>query len=446
MKDLTNGNEALNILKFTIPMFIGNIFQQVYNITDTIIVGQFIGKSALASVGATFPIIFFLISLAIGLNSGIIVIIGQYFGAKNFIKLKETIYTSYIISTIISIFITILGFNYSREILLILKTPSDVIIEAITYIKVIFIGTIFLFLFNAIQAIFRGLGDSNTPLYFLIISSILNLILDILFVIFLKMGVFGVAFATTLSQGISLFLGIIYLFFTENKILKFKIQEISFSLDILVKSLKIGLPTAIQQMLVSFGIMALTKIVNNFGSEVLAGFTIAGRIDSMAMMPAMNFSMALSSFVAQNIGARKLERIKKGFYATTIMSLSVSLFFTFIIITFSDFLIRLFNTEPYVVKIGKEYLIIVSSCYSFFAFMFVINGVLRGAGDTIISMFITLFSLWIIRIPLSYMLSFFLGPKGIWFGIPIAWIIGASFAFFYYLTGKWKKVSFILKN
>ncbi len=446
MKDLTHGNEALDILKFTIPMFIGNIFQQIYNIADTVIVGQFIGKSALASVGASFPIIFFLISLAIGLNSGITVIIGQYFGAKNFYKLKEAIYTAYIISFIIAVIITIFGIVFCREILRALKTPNDIITDAETYLKIIFAGTIFVFLFNTIQAVFRGLGDSNTPLYFLIISSVINVILDIIFVLFLKMGIFGAALATVLSQGLSLFSGIVYLFLTENKVLKFKIYDLIFSLNIFIKSLEIGLPTAIQQVLVSFGMMALTRIVNGFGSDVLAGFTIAGRIDSIAMMPAMNFSIAISSFVAQNIGARRMDRVKKGLYATIIMSLSVSLILTFIIIVFSGFFIRLFNNDLNVVKIGKEYLIIVSSCYSFFAFMFVINGVLRGAGDTLISMFITLFSLWIIRIPLSYLLSLFFGTKGIWFGIPVAWIIGATFAFLYYLTGRWKKVNIILEN
>lgn len=446
MKDLTNGNEFLNILKFSLPMLIGNIFQQFYNIADTMVVGKFLGKDAVASVGAVFPIIFFLISLAIGLTFGITVIIGQFFGAKNFIDLKKTIDTSYIVSFFISIIITITGIIFSKNILLLLKTPENVLQDSIKYLNIIFAGTIFLFGFNAIQAIFRGLGDSNTPLYFLIISTIINVILDIIFVVVFNYGVIGVALATIISQGISFFIGILYLFFSKNSILNFKFNRLNFNFSILIKSLKIGSPTAIQQILVSFGMMALTRIVNNFGSDTLAGFTIASRIDSIAMMPAMNFSIALSAFVAQNIGAKKIDRVKKGFYATCYISLSISIILTLLIVIFSELLIKLFNSDLNIVKIGKEYLIIVSSFYSFFAFMFVVNGVLRGAGDTLISMFITLFSLWIVRIPLSYFLSLFLGTKGIWLGIPIAWIIGSICAFLYYLTGRWKKINIILEN
>lgn len=205
------------------------------------------------------------------------------------------------------------------------------------------------------------------------------------------------------------------------------------------KSIKIGIPSGIQQMAVATGFMAMTRIVNGFGTNAIAAFTAAGRIDSFAMMPAMNFSMAVSTFVGQNIGAKKEDRVNAGLKATLVMSLAVSIGITIIMLVFGENLIRMFNHDPEIVRIGKEYLYIVSSFYMFFSTMFVINGVLRGVGDTFIPMLITIMSLWLFRIPIATYLSTIWGTAGIWWGIPIAWILGAVLAFLYFKTGRWKK-------
>ena len=443
MKDMTVGSPAKHIFIFSLPMLIGNVFQQMYNMTDSIIVGRFVGKEALASVGACFPVIFFMIAIVMGLSMGFTVVIGNFFGAKKIEDVKTTIDTTLIFLFIISIAITVLGLFFSRDILELLKTPEEIIGEAKKYIDIIFYGTIFLVGYNTIGAILRGLGDSLTPLFFLIFSSILNIILDILFVTNFKMGVSGVAWATVISQGVSFILGLVYMELSNHEVLRLRFVKMKFDVAIFVRSIRIGFPTAIQQILVSLGMMALSRIVNSFGTTTIAAYTAAGRLDSFALMPAMNFSMAISTFVAQNFGANKLDRVKKGVKATVIFSSAIALMISIIFVIFSRQLIIIFNEDPDVVSIGMQYLYIVSPFYLVFSLMFVFNGVLRGAGDTLIPMFITLLSLWIVRIPISAFLSAKIGTAGIWWGIPIAWLIGSGLDYLYYLSGRWKKNAII---
>ncbi len=437
MKNMTDGSITKNILFFSIPMLIGNVFQQFYNVVDSIIVGRFIGKAALASVGASFPVIFLIIALIMGVTTGGMVLISQFYGAKDFVNLRKMIDTAYISLFVMSLILTVAGLLSSDLILKILKTPLDIYDDAKIYLRIIFIGMIMLFGYNGLSAVMRGVGDSKTPLLLLIIASILNVILDLIFVIVFKWGISGAAWATVISQGVSFFLGVIILNYKESFI-AFNLKEMSFNFALFKKSVSIGVPSGIQQTAVAFGMMALTRIVNNFGTNALAAFTVVGRIDSFAMMPAMNFSMALSTFTGQNIGANQLNRVSKGLKSTLIMSSLVSLLITMFIILFGKYVIMAFNTDETVIKIGLEYLYIVGGFYIAFSLMFVYNGLLRGAGDTFIPMLITITSLWLVRIPISVFLSKMLGTKGIWLGIPVAWIIGAIAAFFYYNTGNWK--------
>jgi len=252
-----------------------------------------------------------------------------------------------------------------------------------------------------------------------------------------KWGIAGAAWATVIAQGIALIATLLYLN-SSHKIMKFSLAKLKFDKDLFHKSLKIGLPSGLQHTFVAVGMMALLGIVNGFGTDVIAAYTAAGRIDSLAIMPAMNFSQAVSAFVGQNLGANKIDRVKKGFKATFIMSNLFCLAMTALIVIFGSDLMRMFTTDPKVIEIGQNYLIIVSSFYLIFSSMFTIHGVLRGAGDTLIPMFITLFSLWIIRIPAAYFLSAEIGEDGIWWSIPMGWVIGMSFSYIYYRTGKWK--------
>lgn len=438
MKDLTVGKEGSLILKFALPMLLGNVFQQMYNVVDSIVVGKFIGKEALAAVGSSFPIIFAFLSLIIGIASGSTIVIAQYFGAKDIEKVKRTINTLFIFLFFASITISIVGIYFSEDIFRLLKLPEEIIPQAKTYFNIFIGGVIVSFGFNGTSAILRGLGDSKTPLYFLIISTLINIGLDLLFVMVFKWGIAGVAIASVIAQGGAFFTAIIYLNKTH-KIVRFSFKNLAFDKEIFKKSIRIGLPTGIQQGFVAAGMMALISIVNGFGTNVIAAYTVATRIDSLASMPAMNFSAALATFVGQNIGAKKIDRIKAGFIATLKMSSVISLIVSATVLIFSNFIINLFTNDPEVIRIGKEYLIIVGAFYIVFTSMFTITGVMRGAGDTLIPMFISLIALWLIRIPGAWILSRRLGETGIWWAIPMGWFVGFTLSYIYYLTGNWKR-------
>lgn len=445
MKDFTTGNVTKQILNFTLPMLLGNVFQQLYNVVDSIIVGQELGKDALASVGASFPIIFTLIALLIGIGSGFSIVISQFYGAKDIGSVKRSIDTMYIFLFMAGILASFLGIYYSEEIFRLLLLPEELIPEATTYLNVYMGGMILFFGFNGTSSVLRGLGDSKTPLYFLILASIFNIIFDILFVMVFKWGIAGAAWATVIAQGGAFVSGIIYLNRTH-KIMKFSLWELGFDKDLFIKSFKIGLPSGLQHTFVALGMTALLAIVNTFGTDVIAAYTAAGRIDYLAMMPAMNFSQALAAFVGQNLGANKIERVRKGFKATFLMSNLLCIIMTVVIVLFGSHLMKMFTTDSNVIEIGEKYLIIISSFYLLFSTLFTTNGVLRGAGDTLIPMFITLFALWIIRIPAAYFLSAEIGETGIWWSTPIGWAMGAILSYLYYLTGRWKTKSVVQHN
>lgn len=442
MKELTSGNEARLIFNFAMPMLLGNLFQQLYNIVDTIIVGNILGKEALAAVGASFPIVFTLISLIIGVASGGTIVIAQYFGAGNHDQVKRAINTMYIFLTIASVVLTLVGIPLTESIFRLIRLPEEIMPEATTYLSIYLSGLIAFFGFNATSAILRGLGDSKTPLYFLIISTFFNIGFDLLFIMVFKWGIAGAAFATVISQAGAFITAIIYLN-RNHKLIDFNLPNWHFDRKIFWQSIRIGLPTGFQHTFVSLGMMAIMAIVNTFGTNVIAGYAAAIRIDSLAILPAMNFSAALATFVGQNIGAGKSERVKRGLIATLLMSSGLSILVMGIVILFKYQLMGMFTKDAEVIRIGGEYLLIVSSFYLLFTAMFKINGVLRGAGDTLIPMFITLASLWIVRIPFAWIFSRNMGETGIWWSVPTGWGIGLILSYLYYLTGRWKTMTVV---
>ena len=437
MKDLTYGREGLLIFKFAIPMVIGNIFQQLYNIIDSIIVGKTLGDQALAAVGASFPIFYTLIAFVIGIGSGATVVIGQYFGAKNYENVKKTIGTLFVFIFVASIGLSAIGILYAEEIFTLLSVGGDVMPEAVSYFSVYMSGLLIYFALNSTASILRGLGDSRTPLLFFTIATIANILLDLLFILVFEWGIEGAALATIVAQG-GTFLAAIFILKRRQHLLQFNRKSLIFDRAIFKKSLAIGLPTGFQQEFVALGMMDLIRIINNFETPVLAAYTAASRIDALASMPAMNLASALSAFVGQNIGAGKIKRIRKGLRATLLMTWSISLAVMLIVILQGENLMSLFTNSQEVINYGKKYLIIVSSFYPVFASMFTMHGALRGAGDTLIPMFITLISLWLVRIPLATWFSDLMGPSGIWWAIPCGWTIGLIGTLTYYLTGKWK--------
>ncbi len=437
VKDLSVGKEGPLIFKFAMPMVLGNIFQQLYNVADSVVVGNYIGKEALAAVGASFPIIFTLISLIIGIATGATIIISQYFGAKKLDQVRKAIDTLFIFLFFASIFVGSLGIIFAEDIFRLIKLPEDAMSNAVIYLRIYLSGLIFFFGFNGTSAILRGLGDSKTPLYFMIISTIVNIGLDLLFVIVFGWGVEGVALATLLAQAGAFFTAVIYLNRTH-EVIRFALRKLQFDRIIFKQNLRIGFPIGFQMAFVALSMMVMYWLVNPLGTDTAAAYSVVFRIDAFASMPAMNFAAALAAFVGQNLGANKPERVKRGMIATLYMTSLIAITIASIALIFARPLMDLFSADQNVVNIGVQYLQIVSFFYIAFTAMFTIGGVMRGAGDTLVPMIITFIALWVVRVPLCYYLSQKMGAIGIWWGIPIAWIVGMVLSYFYYLTGRWK--------
>lgn len=437
MKDMTDGPEAGHILSFTVPMLIGNVFQQSYNVIDSIIVGRAIGKYALGAVGASFPILFLLIALFIGVSLGFSTMVSQYYGAKDMGRVRRTVDTAVVFSLLSGVVFTTAGLLLAKPILLLLKTPVEIIGQAAVFLRIMFGGMIFFIGYNAVSSILWGLGDSKTPLYFLAFSTVVNILLALLFVLVFGWGIAGSAWASVIAQAVSLVLCLVYL--RRYDLLQVRLAGLSPDWEILTKSLVIGLPTGLQQVFVAAGMMALTRIVNGFGANAIAAFTAAMRIDAFAIMPALSISAAMSAFVGQNIGAGRMERVRYGVRAGLMISAAISIVTGLSIIISGRPLISLFNTDPDVIAIGSHYIFIVGGFYIIFSSMLVFTGTLRGAGDTFIPMIVTIASLWLIRIPVSVWLSRLMGTDGIWWGVPIGWSIGLALSVGYYLSGRWKR-------
>ena len=447
MNDLTQGKEGKQILTFAIPMLIGNVFQQFYNIIDSVVVGKYVGSVALAAVGASFPILFTLSALIGGITIGGSVLISQYFGAKNYEKIKITSDTLQIFLLVSSFVLSILFFAISRPLFRFLSIPDEVLPSAVRYFDIVILTTtIPMFALFGMSAILRGVGNSKTPVFFVVISLIINIILDLVFVLVFGWGVGGVAWATAIASILSWVALWYHLNKKENTMIRFNLnyKKWQFDWENFRLSLRIGLPSGIQQTLVGLGSMALLSIVSPYGVATLAAYTAAGRIDMFVSMPAMNLAAALSSFVGQNLGAERFDRIKNGLWATLKYSTIICIVLSLVVVFFGEEIMNMFteqNSEHYseIIAIGKEYLLIVTSFYIVFTTMFVLNGVTRGAGATLVPMLITTLSLWVIRIPLAYLLSHYFGSTGIWWSIPIGWLAGCVGAILYYNSGLWKK-------
>jgi len=442
MQDLTVGKEGKLIFQFAAPMLLGNVFQQLFSVVDSIVVGNYCGKEALAAVGASFPVIFIMVSMIIGLVMGTTVVISQYFGAKDFVRVKRAIDTMYIYCAIAGVVSTIIGILIAEPLLRLLGLPEEIMPQAVQYLKIYLSGMVIFFGYNGTSAVLRGLGDSKTPLYFLIVATIVNIILVLLFVGVFKWGVAGAAYATLIANAVAFGLAIYWLNKTH-KLIRISLNGLHFDRETFQQSIKIGLPTGIQQTLVAIGALALMGIVNKFGTDVIAGFSVAGRLDSLAIIPAMSFSQALSTFVGQNIGANKPERIRTGLIATIKMSGIVTIVTTVFIVFGGHILMSMFTKDTEVIRLGDQYLTIVSSFYILFTLMFIYTGLMRGAGDSLVPMVISLLSLWLIRIPMAWYLSGKIGAIGIWWSIPAGWFIGAALSYVYYKSGRWKKQSIV---
>ncbi|HBG4890614.1 TPA: MATE family efflux transporter [Clostridioides difficile] len=437
MKDLTTGHEGKSIFFFAMPMLIGSLFQQLYNTADSIIVGRFIGKEAMAAVSGANPIMFLLVAALMGVSLGFSILVSQFYGSGDLKKVKATIDTTYILLFIGSILISILGIVFGGPMLKLMNTPESVFAQSKLYLTIIFSGILFSAGYNSVSAILRGLGDSVTPLYFLIIATILNIVLDLTFIVVLRMGVEGVALATIMAQAVSFIISIIYLN-KKHEVLKFKIKGIVYDNKIFKDGLRLGLPSGVQQMLFSIGNMALQFLVNSYGTSAMAAFGAGLRIENFISLPIMNLGSAVSTFVAQNIGVGENERVKKGIRESIKMTLVLAVTVIALILLFRENLIALFNTDKDVIKIGSSYLFIIGPFFLFIGTSFVLSSAMKGAGDSMFALISSIVSLWLGRLPASYMLSKFFGTDGIWMGIPFGWTLGLIVTVIYYKKGHWK--------
>lgn len=444
VKNLTNGKPLKLLFLFALPMVVGNLFQQLYNMVDSMVVGKFVGEDALAAVGSSFPIVFLSVAVAAGLSMGCTVVISQLFGAGQIREMKTTVYTALIALGVIGIVVMGLGEIFSLPLLKVLGTNPEIMSDSLVYLRIYFGGAIFLFLYNTLNGIYNALGDSNTPLKFLMVSALTNIVLDLLFVIKFHMGVAGVAWATLIAQGMcavfSFYVLMRRLHKMENEPSETDKKPALFEFSAAKRIARIGVPSMLQQSIVSLSMMFMQGLVNSYGKVFVAGYTAATKIDTLAMMPNMNISNAMSSYTAQNVGAGKEERVTEGYKACLLMVVAFSVFITIIIFLFGPHLLGLFlnaGSAGSAMGYGMKYMKTVSVFYAVMGFMFVGNGLLRGAGDMGAFMLSSMSNL-VIRVIVAYLLAHFIGSSAIWWSIPIGWGIGAVFTFVRIKSGKWK--------
>lgn len=442
---MTEGSPARLILRFTWPLLLGNLLQQLYNIVDSIVVGQFVGHTALAAVGTAFPIIFLMISLFIGIGTGATIIISQYYGADDQKNVKRTIDTIYLTMMAVAIPLTFAGILLSRPLLMLINTPADVLPQATTYMQIVFAGLITSFGFNVNNGILQGLGDSQSPLKFLGLSTALNIGLDLLFVIVFDWGVTGVALATVLAQMTAFGFSIWYIN-RRQAFIRISLRGMQPNRRILLNSIRLGLPTGLQNVSFSLGTMVLQRLINSYDSEFMAGFNAANRIDMLAFLPMMSFSIAITTYVGQNIGAGRLDRARQGVRSTIILSSIVSLVICPVILIFARPLLMMFNDNPLVIEAGLAYLVRVVPFFLLLSVLFIISGALRGAGEAMVPLLATIVSLWLARLPLAYLLAHYAGRDNLFFSFPIGFAIGVAIVIPYYLSGRWMNKSMIRRD
>lgn len=439
VKDMTVGKPVGLLLSFMLPMLIGNVFQQFYNMVDSMIVGKYVGADALAAVGATSSLNFLIFSLCGGMSNGIGIIISQYFGAGNDEGVKKAIANAVYIMTVVAFIMGLVGVLMSKPLLILLNTPQDILDTSAMYMKIMCGGVFAVAIYNCVSAILRAIGDSRTPLYFLIVASILNIVLDLLFVRVFNMGVAGAGIATIIAQFLS---GVGSLLFALVKNPYFKIEKVHMKLqkNIIAQCIRMGVPLAFQSSLIAVSCVALQSVVNTFGSVVVAAYTATNRMEQLVQQPYNSLGMAMSTYTGQNMGAGKLDRVKQG-YRKGCMMMAI---FSFAMLPLAQFggewIMKLFVNEAEVIAMGSQALKITSWFYFFLGLIYVTRGMLNGAGDAAFS-FINGVVEMIGRICFAKPLTMIpgIGIWGIWIATALTWFITGIVSVLRYFQGKWKK-------
>ena len=446
-QDMTVGKPLSNLAAFSIPLLIGNFAQQMYNTVDSIVVGQYCGDSALAAVGASGPILNLMLLLFMGISTGAGILVAQYFGAHKEKELSISIGTCLSLTLIAGVIIMAIGPFIVAPLMTLLDTPPDVYDMAVDYLTIILLGIMGTGYYNIVSGVLRGLGDSVTPLLFLIVACVLNIILDLVFVIYFDMSAAGVALATIIAQAVSASLCIYKLLHMPGVTVKRKdlIPEKRMSMKII----RLGLPSGLTQAIFSMSAIVVQALTNSFGTAVMACSIVVMRVDGFAMMPNFTFGMAMTTFVGQNIGAGRMDRVREGVRVGLRAGLMISVVLVSGILIFGEGLIRMFTNTEELITLGVHMLRILALGYIAVAVTQSLSGVMRGAGDTMTPMWVSIISTVLIRVPIAYGLAYLTrseampngSPDSIYISLLISWVMGAAITAVFYRRGAWKKKS-----
>ena len=437
--DMTQGTIWKQLIYFAFPLLIGNLFQQLYNTVDSVVVGNFVSTEALAAVGSVTPIINMLVGFFSGLATGAGVVISQFFGAKNGQMLHKAVHTTLLMTVGLGVIFTFIGIFMTPLMLNLMSTPADVFDGAALYLRIYFGGVLGLMLYNMVSGILRAVGDSKRPLYFLILSSLLNVVLDLAFVLIFHWGIAGVAIATIIAQFISAFLLLVVLARSDEDY-KLVLRDLKMDAEILKRIVRIGLPAGLQMAVTSFSNVFVQSYINRFGSACMAGWTSYSKIDQFVLLPMQSLSLSATTFVGQNLGAGHLSRAKNGTRVSMALSVAITAVLTVLLIAFSSQLLMLFNQDENVLYYGNIFIRYLAPFYVICCINQIFAGSLRGAGDATGPMIIMLLSFVVFRqIYLFVGSQFFDSIIFVGLGYPAGWLVCSVFMAIHYFRGRWEK-------
>lgn len=434
---LTEGSIPKKIIKFAIPLFLGNLFQQLYNMADSLIVGNFLGSNALAAVTSTGSLIFLLVGFFNGTAMGAGVVISRYFGAKDYDKVRKAVHTDVAFGIAAGLLMTIIGVIFAPQILVWMNTPAEVLPNSTAYLRIYFLGSLAVVLYNVCMGILQAVGDSKHPLYYLILSSIVNIILDLIFNGVLKLGVEYAALATIISQMISVVLCVRRLMISQD-VYQLKLRELRFDPQMLKQIVSLGLPSGIQNSIISIANIVVQSNINSFGKMAMAGCGSYSKIEGFGFLPITCFAMAMTTFIGQNLGAKKYDRVKKGAVFGIICSISIAELIGIVIYIFIPHLIQMFDSEAQVIAYGTLQARTVTLCYFLLAFSHTVAGIMRGAGKSTVPMFVMMICWCIIRITyITIIVQFIDEIQVVFWAYPLTWTLSSILFLIYMLKADW---------
>lgn len=444
--DMTEGKPWKSIAMFSIPMLVGNIAQQLYSTVDSIVVGHYVGDNALAAVGSAAPLFNMLLVLFVGISAGVGIMVSQYFGAKSRQELSKTIGTSITLTAVISLFMMIGTPPLIRGLLQMLNTPASILDDCTAYLVILMYGIAGMAYYNILSGILRGMGDSFSALIYLLIATVINIVLDVLFVAQFDMGVAGVSLATVIAQGISSAM-CLWKLMHMREVFDLGKKELMMSKQYVAQIVKLGLPSGLTQAILSSAMIVVQSLTNSFGELFIAANVIVMRVDGFAMMPNFSFGMAMTTYAGQNVGAKKYDRVVQGAKQGTILAVACSTVITGVILLFGKYLMAIFTNTAELVEMSYYMMSILAVGYIAMAVTQSLSGVMRGAGDTVTPMWISLLTTVMLRVPIAYGISYLTRTDALPYGrseciqisLLFSWCMGALFTFIFYKAGKWKK-------